>query len=129
MSENQTQAAETTETQVVGAVTELSPREKLEVALGKAQAAAEKAAATVLDLQRQINLIDTIDIIDQGFGLTIKVGRGKDVTEVQGTVLGVDRSGLDAKFKVYYGEGFNAETVVIDASKIVAVIHNPNAVA
>lgn len=73
-------------------------------------------------LKGLLNAVDLLEGIKAGSLIVAKVGRADTAKEVTATVVGVQtlESG-DKRFKIYYGEGFEADTVVIQESQIVDV--------
>lgn len=60
--------------------------------------------------------------VETGATIKFNYGRAETRKEHEGTVLGVAETDKGKRFKVQYGEGFDAAIVVIDASAIVAVV-------
>ena len=68
----------------------------------------------------KLDIIDKLDAVTTGWVVDIKVGRADTARTVKGVVTGVDGEGDKLRYKVFYGEGFDAETVVIQQHQILA---------
>lgn len=75
------------------------------------------------ELRNEYDMIDKLDNVSVGTMVVIKQGRAETTREVQGVVIAVkhDEDGT-AKYKVQYGEGFDADIAVVHAAGILQVV-------
>lgn len=110
-----------TEAAVV-AGTPLTKAEQLQGKIDTLQKRIAADTAKLAQLQGLFNAVDLLDGIKAGSVITAKVGRAETAKEVVATVVGVQTlDNGDKRFKIYFGEGFDADTVVIQESQIVDV--------
>lgn len=109
-------------------VIELTRAEKLDQQIEKLRVEIDTKKAKFVELCSLRESIDLLEGIAEGSVLTVKIGRAETAKNVNGTVVGV-KSEEDGsrKFKVYYGEGIDADLVIVNESQIVKVISNPAA--
>lgn len=101
---------------------ELSPSQKLAAKIASKKAQVVKLNEEIERLEGQFRTIDLLDKVKPSSIIVARVGRADTSREVDATVLGVQTlPNGDLRYKVYFGEGFDAETVVIQASQIVDV--------
>ena len=82
---------------------------------------AEKAEA-LQAVNDELNVLLRIENVQQGDTVTFAVGRKEDRKEVTGQVLGVKDDEAKGKLlRVYAGEGFDAQTYVIQSKDVLAV--------
>lgn len=82
---------------------------------------AEKAEA-LQAVNEELNVLLRIENVQQGDTVTFAVGRKEDRKEVTGQVLGVKDDEAKGKLlRVYAGEGFEAQTYVIQSKDVLAV--------
>ena len=82
---------------------------------------AEKAEA-LQAVNDELNVLLRIENVQQGDTVTFAVGRKEDRKEVTGQVLGVKDDEAKGKLlRVYAGEGFEAQTYVIQSKDVLAV--------
>lgn len=87
----------------------------------------ERIAADTTKLAELKNEIETgerLSSVDVGSAVVIRIGRGDTSKEVAARILGVkdDEANGSRRYKAAYGEGFDADTVIIQPSQIVSVI-------
>ena len=99
---------------------QLTARQRLEKRIAEAQARIEKDTAFVAEQTAKLDIIDKLDAVTTGWVVDIRVGRAETSRVVKGVVTGVDGEGDKLRYKVFYGEGFDAETVVIQQHQILA---------
>lgn len=116
-----------TQTPPTAPVITLSREEKLDQQIEKLRKKIDEDKAKFVEL---CNLRDSIGLlagIADGSVLTVKIGRAETAKNVDGTVVGVkEEEDGSRKFKVYYGAGFEADTVIVNESQVVRVISNPD---
>lgn len=82
---------------------------------------AEKADA-LQAVNDELNVLLRIENVQQGDTVTFAVGRKEDRKEVTGQVLGVKDDEAKGKLlRVYAGEGFDAQTYIIQSKDVLAV--------
>ncbi len=100
----------------------LTRKEKLEAQI---ELLTKRIAADTTKLAETTTLLDSIDKLEgiqQGSVVQARIGRAETSKVVLGTITGVKVTESGARqFKLYHGEGFEADTVVINESNIVAV--------
>ncbi|BAN92326.1 hypothetical protein X534_gp15 [Ralstonia phage RSB3] len=103
-------------------VGELTPSQKVAAKIAAKRASVAKLLAEIEKLEGQFRAADLLDSVKAGSIIVARVGRAETSREVTATVIGVQtlESG-DRRLKIYFGEGFDAETVVIQDSQIVDV--------
>lgn len=116
------QSTEQTQTPVTEPVVELSRAEKLEAEIAKLR---ERIAADTAKFNEKCALLASLELlasVDGGSVIDAKVGRADTAKTVQATVVGVQTlEDGSRKFKIFFGQGFDSETVVISESQIVKV--------
>lgn len=101
---------------------ELTPSQKLAAKIASKKAQVVKLNDEIERLEGQFRSVDLLDKIKPSSIIVARVGRAETSREVDATVLGVQTlPNGDLRYKVYFGEGFEAETVVIQSSQIVDV--------
>lgn len=135
---NQVNAADASETAVRGDVEVATPtpvetpkpvlsaREKLEKRIAEAEARIARDTTFVEESRAKLDIVDKLDAVAQGWVVDIRVGRAETSRVVKGVVVGVDGQDDKKRYKVYHGEGFDAETTVIQQHQILAA-ENPAA--
>ena len=74
-------------------------------------------------IKAEYEIIDSLDNISVGTAVTIKQGRAETTREVTGIVIAIKpEDDGSAKYKVQYGEGFDADIAVVHSSGILAVV-------
>ena len=74
-------------------------------------------------IKAEYEMIDSLDNISVGTAVTIKQGRAETTREVTGIVIAIKHEDDgSAKYKVQYGEGFDADIAVVHSSGILAVV-------
>lgn len=74
-------------------------------------------------IKAEYEIIDSLDNISVGTAVTIKQGRAETTREVTGIVIAIKHEDDgSAKYKVQYGEGFDADIAVVHSSGILAVV-------
>lgn len=82
---------------------------------------AEKAEA-LQAVNDELNVLLRIENVQQGDTVTFAAGRKEDRKEVTGQVLGVKDDEAKGKLlRVYAGEGFDAQTYIIQSKDVLAV--------
>lgn len=73
-------------------------------------------------LKEEYEMIDAMDNVSVGTQIVIKQGRADTAREIVGTVIAVkhEEDGT-AKYKVQYGEGFDADIAVVTAAGILRI--------
>lgn len=101
----------------------LTPSQKLAAKIATLKNRILKDSETLTTLEAQYRAADMLDQIKAGSVIKARVGRADTAREVTASVIGVQilDSG-DRRLKVYFGEGFDAETVVIQDSQIIDVV-------
>jgi hypothetical protein len=101
----------------------LTPSQRLAAKIEKLKARILKDSDDLTKLEAQYRAADMLDKIAAGSVIKARVGRAETAREVTASVIGVQTldSG-DRRLKVYFGEGFDAETVVIQDSQIIDVV-------
>lgn len=106
----------------VVAATPLTKTQQLQAKIDALNKTIESHTAKVAQLTGLLRSADLLDGIKAGSVIVAKVGRADTAKEVTATVVGVQvLADGDKRFKIYYGEGFDADTVVIQESQIVDV--------
>lgn len=102
---------------------ELTASQKIAAKIASKKAQIIKLTEEVQRLEGQFRSADLLDSVKAGSVIKARVGRAETAREVTASVIGVQtlESG-DVRYKVYFGEGFDAETVVIQSSQIVDVV-------
>lgn len=79
--------------------------------------------AKLAELKLEIETSARLDGVTAGSGISARIGRGETSQIVQATVLGVkeDENTGARRYKIAYGNGFDADTVVIQPAQIVSV--------
>lgn len=83
----------------------------------------ETDTAALAALKNEIETGERLSSVGVGSAVVIRVGRGETSKEVAARILGV-KDGEDGsrRYKAAYGEGFDADTVIIQPSQIISVI-------
>lgn len=102
---------------------ELTASQKIAAKIATKKAQIIKLNEEVQRLEGQFRSADLLDSVKPGSVIKARVGRAETAREVTASVVGVQtlESG-DVRYKVFFGEGFDAETVVIQSSQIVDVV-------
>lgn len=101
---------------------ELTPSQKIAAKIAAKQAQITKLTAEIEKLEQQFRSADLLDSVKQGSVIVARVGRAETAREVTASVVGVQTlENGDRRLKIYFGDGFDAETVVIQDSQIVDV--------
>jgi hypothetical protein len=84
----------------------------------------EADTAKLAELRNDIETASRLDGVEAGSAIVARIGRAETSKEVPARVLGVkeDEATGSRRYKIAYGEGFDADTAVIQASQIVSVI-------
>lgn len=81
-----------------------------------------KLADEIAKLEQQFRAVDLLDSVKQGSVIIAKVGRADTAKEVEASVIGVQTlENGDRRLKIFFGDGFDSETVIIQDSQIVDV--------
>ena len=101
---------------------EQSASQRIGAKLTAKKAQLEKLTAEIEKLEAQFRSADLLDKVQAGSIIVARVGRAETAREVVASVVGVQRlENGDRRLKIYFGEGFEAETVVIQDSQIVDI--------
>lgn len=101
---------------------ELTASQKIAAKIEAKRAQVTKLNAEIEKLEGQFRSADLLDGIKAGSVIVARVGRAETAREVVASVVGVQTLPTgDLRYKVFFGEGFDAETVVIQSSQIVDV--------
>ena len=101
---------------------EQSASQRIGAKLTAKKAQLEKLTAEIEKLEAQFRSADLLDMVQAGSIIVARVGRAETAREVVASVVGVQRlENGDRRLKIYFGEGFEAETVVIQDSQIVDI--------
>lgn len=83
----------------------------------------EADTAKLAELKNDIETASRLDGVEAGSAIVARIGRADTSKEVAARVLGVKEDDAGSRrYKIAYGEGFDADTAVIQASQIVSVI-------
>jgi hypothetical protein len=83
----------------------------------------EADTAKLAELRNDIETASRLDGVEAGSAIVARIGRAETSKEVPARVLGVKEDDTGSRrYKIAYGEGFDADTAVIQASQIVSVI-------
>ena len=100
----------------------LTRKEKLEAQI---ELLTKRIAADTIKLSESTVLLESIDKLEgitNGSVVQARIGRAETSKIVLGTITGVKVTESGARqFKLFHGEGFDADTVVINESNIVSV--------
>jgi hypothetical protein len=79
--------------------------------------------AKLAELRNEVETSARLDGVGEGSAVVARIGRGETSKEVSARVLGVkeDENG-SRRYKIAFGSGFDADTVIIQPSQIVSVI-------
>lgn len=126
INETQTPAPAPVEPIPTAAVIEAQPLTRKQKLLAKLETLQKRIAADTErfnELRNEYDMIDKLDNVSVGTAVIIKQGRAETTREVQGVVIAVkhDDDGT-AKYKVQYGEGFDADIAVVHAAGILQVV-------
>lgn len=79
--------------------------------------------AALAALKQEIETAERLASVTTGTAIIAKVGRAETAREVAARVLGVkDDDNGSRRYKITFGEGFDADTVIIQPTQIVSVI-------
>jgi hypothetical protein len=114
---------------VEGAAPVLAPKSRKDKLAERIATLTKRISADTValaDAQAQFDSVDRLSNIAEGSQVTIRIGRAETSKEVQGVITGIkEEDNGSRRFKVYYGSGFDADTVVIQESQILDVLANP----
>lgn len=99
-----------------------TPREKLEARIAKAEEKLKRDAESIARLRAQLGSIDAIAAIQPGVNVRAVLGRADTKREVLAVVTGTREVKGKLKIALYYGEGFDAQTAVVDTDSILEVL-------
>lgn len=99
-----------------------TPREKLQERITKAEAKLQRDAEAIARLKTQLGSIDAIAAIQPGVNVRALLGRAETKREVLAVVTGTREVKGKLKIALYYGEGFDAQTAVVDTDSIIEVL-------
>ena len=102
---------------------ELTASQRISAKIESKRAHVAKLNAEIEKLEGQLRSADLLDSIKAGSVIKARVGRAETARDVTASVVGVQtlESG-DLRYKIFFGEGFEAETVVIQSSQIIDVV-------
>lgn len=107
---------------VVEPPVELTTSQKIAAKITAKKAQIVKLTAEVATLEGQYRSADLLDSVKAGSVIVARVGRADTAKEVTASVVGVQTLETgDKRFKIFYGEGVDAELVVIQSNQIVDV--------
>lgn len=95
-----------------------TPREKLTEQIAKLEARIAKDTAALADASRKLESIDTFASLGVNSLVEIKIGRAETTRNVIGRVIAADGD----RYKVYHGEGMDADVVVVQMAQIIRVV-------
>lgn len=79
--------------------------------------------AELAEKKLQLESVDRLASVAAGSNVIIRVGRAETSREVSATILGVKTTDSgDIRYKASFGEGFDAEVVIIQESQIISVV-------
>lgn len=110
--------AETSGAAVEPAKAPQTPREKLESQIAKLSAKIAKDQEQLANLTTKLESIDTFAALAVGAAVEIKIGRAETTRNVIGRVVAED----GGRYKVFHGEGMDADITVVQSSQILRVI-------
>lgn len=97
----------------------LTAREKLVEKYNKLALKASDIAVEITAVVNAIKEIDALNSITEGTEVVFITGKGDDVTETIGSVIGVKEDADGSKvYKVQYGSGFDADIAVVKSNRI-----------
>jgi len=121
------EATDGTTGSVGGAATEvkptLTPAQKRAARVDVLVARIAADTTTLAALRLEIETSERLASVAEGTAVVVRIGRAETSREVAARVLGVktDDNG-STRYKVTYGSGFDADTIVIQPSQIISVI-------
>jgi hypothetical protein len=102
--------------------TPLTRAEKLAKQITTLETRIAADTAKLAEVRQELETSERLASVGVGTLVTIKLGRAETTREVAGEVLGVkDDDNGARRYKVSYGEGFDADVVIIQPSQIVAI--------
>ncbi|CAI3971360.1 hypothetical protein VAC51_00029 [Variovorax phage VAC_51] len=102
---------------------ELTASQKIAAKIASKKAQIVKLTGEIERLEGQFRSADLLDSVKAGSVIKARVGRAETAREVTASVTGVQQlEGGDVRYKIFFGEGFDAETIVIQPSQIVDVV-------
>lgn len=79
--------------------------------------------AELAEKKLQLESVDRLASVAAGSNVIIRIGRAETSREVSATIMGVKTTdGGDIRYKASFGEGFDAEVVIIQESQIISVV-------
>lgn len=79
--------------------------------------------AELAEKRLQLESVDLLASVAAGSNVIIRVGRAETSREVSATILGVKTTDSgDIRYKASFGEGFDAEVVIIQESQIISLV-------
>jgi hypothetical protein len=102
--------------------TPLTRAEKLAKQITTLETRIAADTAKLAEVKQELETSERLASVGVGTLVTIKLGRAETTREVAGEVLGVkDDDNGARRYKISYGEGFDADVVIIQPSQIVAI--------
>lgn len=101
---------------------EATPLEKLAFKIDAKKTQLAKLADEIKKLEQQFEVADKMQGIGQGSVIVARVGRADTAKEVQAVVLGTQNTDAGRRLRITYGEGFDAETAIIQDSQIIGLV-------
>ena len=102
---------------------ELTASQRISAKIDAKRAQVAKLNAEIEKLEGQFRSADLLDSIKAGSVIKARVGRAETARDVAASVVGVQTlDNGDLRYKIFFGEGFDAETFVIQSSQIVDVV-------
>ena len=101
---------------------EFTASQRISAKIDSKRAQVAKLNAEIEKLEGQFRLADLLDSIKAGSTIKARVGRAETARDVTAEVVGVQTlDNGDLRYKIFIGEGFDAEAVVIQSSQIIDV--------
>lgn len=120
MSEVNTNAVQN---EVQAETVKLSRPEKLRLKIAQTEARIQRDTEALAELQGELQGIERLASVAPGTAVTVRLGRGETTREVNAVVVGVKADEDSAtRYKVQYGEGFDADVAVVFSTQIIAVL-------
>ena len=105
-----------------GPTVELTASQKLAAKIESKKVQVAKLVEEIAKLEQQFRAADLLDAVKEGSVIIARVGRAETAREVEASVIGVQTlPNGDRRLKIFFGEGFDSETVVIQDSQIIDV--------
>ena len=102
---------------------ELTASQRISAKIESKRAQVTKLNAEIEKLEGQFRSADLLDSIKAGSVIKARVGRAETARDVTASVVGVQTlDNGDARYKIFFGEGFSSLTVVIQSSQIIDVV-------